>query len=300
MSKNLLFAHLALFAVSVIYGLNYVIAKDVMPNYIAPSGFILLRVGGAVLLFWLLSLFRKQEQIRRKDLPRLIACGLFGVAINQLLFFNGLNATTPINAAIMMTTNPILVLIAAAIILKERVTILKVTGITLGLLGALGLIAFGKSFGFGADTLKGDVLVFINAMSYGIYLVLVKPLMTKYSPLTVIKWAFSFGLLFVLPFGAEQFNEIQWAEFPEFIRWETAYVVICTTFLAYLLNIFALKRVQPSVVSIYIYSQPLLAAIVSISLGKDQIDALKLISAAFIFSGVYIVSRPKKKALKRT
>lgn len=292
-------AHLALFTVSVIYGLNYLIAKDVMPGYIQPSGFIMLRVGGALILFWAISLFIQSEKIRKRDMMRLALCGLFGVASNQLLFFNGLNITSPINAAIMMTTNPILVLIAAAIILKNPITIRKVSGIGLGLLGALGLILFGGEFGFGSDTLKGDILVFLNAMSYGIYLVLVKPLMSKYKPITVIKWAFLFGFLFVLPFGAKQFTEIEWASFPEFIWWEVFFVVIATTFLAFLLNIYALKKVQPTVVSIYIYSQPLLAALVSISLGKDSLDPNKLVSAVLIFVGVYLVSIPAKSTQKR-
>ena len=275
-----------------IYGLNYVLAKDVMPDYIAPSGFILLRVAGAVLLFWIVAPFAAREKVRKQDLLRLAICGLFGVAMNQLLFFNGLNITSPINAAIMMTTNPILVLIAAAIILKQRITVSKVVGILLGLAGALGLIAFGKSFGFGSDTLAGDLLVFLNAMSYGVYLVLVKPLMKKYAPITVIKWVFLFGLIIVIPFGGEQFSQIEWSGFPSFIWWETAFVVIGTTFFAYLLNIYALKRVEPSVVSIYIYSQPLLAAIVAIAMDKDQLDMNKILSAVLIFTGVYLVSKP--------
>jgi len=267
-----------------------------MPEYIGPSGFIFLRVGGAVLLFWIVAFFVNSEKVRRKNLGRMAICGFFGVAANQLLFFNGLNITTPINAAIMMTTNPILVLIAASIILKTRVTVRKVSGIFLGLIGALGLIAFGKKFGFGSDTLSGDLLVFMNAMSYGVYLVLVKPLMKKYAPITVIKWVFLFGFIYVIPFGSQQFSIVDWNSFPTHIWWETAFVVIATTFFAYLLNIFALKKVEPSVVSIYIYSQPLLATLVALSSGKDSLDMNKIISAILIFVGVFLVSGPSKQS----
>lgn len=290
MSTNLK-AHLAILGANVIYGVNYSIAKDVMPEYILPFGFIFCRVLGALLLFSVIGSFIK-EKVEKKDLLKLAVCGLFGVAANQLMFFYGLNLTNPINAGIIMTSNPILVLIASAIILKTRITSNKIIGIILGISGALIILLFKKGFAFGSDTIIGDTFIFLNALSYGIYLVLVKPLMSKYKPITVIKWVFTFGFLFVLPFGIPQANAIEWSSFNSEIWSKFLFVIIGTTFLAYLFNIYGLKRLSPSTVSTYIYLQPVLAAFFAISVGKDSFTWIKLVSALLIFSGVYLVSKP--------
>ncbi|MCH9822965.1 MAG: DMT family transporter [Bacteroidetes bacterium] len=284
-------AHAALFAANLIYGLNYSVAKDVMPEYIQPFGFILLRVLGASLLFWFFHSLLSNEKIDKKDWPRIALCGLFGVAMNQLLFFAGLNITTPINAAIIMTSNPILVIIAASIILHEVITKQKILGLSLGVIGALLIIIFKADFSFDSTTWPGDVMILMNAASYGVYLVIVKPLMTKYQPLTIIKWVFTFGLLYVIPFGFYDFMAIEWSSFTTTIWLETAFVVICTTFFAYLLNIFALKKLQPSTVSTYIYTQPVLASFFAIIMGKDELSLVKIVGAVLIFTGVYIVSK---------
>lgn len=284
-------AHAALFAANLIYGLNYSVAKDVMPEYIQPFGFILLRVLGASLLFWFFHSLLSNEKIDKKDWPRIALCGLFGVAMNQLLFFAGLNITTPINAAIIMTSNPILVIIAASIILHEVITKQKILGLSLGVIGALLIIIFKADFSFDSTTWPGDVMILMNAASYGVYLVIVKPLMTKYQPLTIIKWVFTFGLLYVIPFGFYDFMAIEWSSFTTTIWLETAFVVICTTFFAYLLNIFALKKLQPSTVSAYIYTQPVLASFFAIIMGKDELSLVKIVGAVLIFTGVYIVSK---------
>ncbi|MGB0402495.1 MAG: DMT family transporter [Salibacteraceae bacterium] len=290
MNKSVL-AHVAILTANLIYGINYTFAKDVMPGYIKPFGFIMLRALGALSLFWLVSLFFKSEKIEKKDFARLAACGFFGVALNQLLFFSGLNITSPINAAIIMTTNPILVLLVAAVILHDRITLQKVIGISLGIIGAGLLILFKGNFSIDTSTWFGDLLVFINSMSFGIYLVIVTPLMVKYNPLTVIKWVFTFGTLFVLPFGFQQFVEIEWQTFTLDISLKAGFVVVCTTFLAYLLNTIGLKSLKPSTVSTYIYSQPVFAAIFAIMLGKDELDMIKIAASILIFLGVYLVSR---------
>jgi len=291
-------AHLALFGANLIYGLNYTIAKDVMPTYIEPLGFILLRVSGAALLFWLLLLNRKWEKVAWKDLGRMAILALFGVAANQLLFFSGLNLTTPINAAIIMTSNPILVLIMSAIIIRERLTLLKILGIIIGASGAILLLTVqqkGQVALMDSNYMLGNLLIFLNATSYAIYLVLVKPIMNKYSPVTVIRWVFTFGLIYVTPIGWKQFHAIEWSTMPLPIVGATAYVVIGTTFLAYLLNILAIKKVNPSTVSTYIYLQPLLAAIYAIAIGADTLNTTMIISAALIFTGVYFVAVRKRQ-----
>ena len=283
-------AHIALLIANIIYGVNYTVAKDVMPAFILPFGFIFCRVVGALSLFWIIHSFN-YEKVDKKDMLLMAVCGFFGVFANQLMFFYGLNLTTPINAGIIMTSNPILVIIASAIILKNKITVLKIGGICLGITGAMLLLLFKKDFSFGSDTLAGDTFIFLNALSYGIYLVLAVPLMKKYKPLTVIKWVFTFGAIFVIPFGVQEFSEIQWSTFPNDIWLKFSFVVIGTTFFAYLLNIYGLKQMNPSVVATYIYLQPLLAAVFAISAGKDSLDWIKIIAAICIFSGVYLVSK---------
>lgn len=290
MSKNFL-AHSAILLANLIYGINYTFAKDVMPGYIEPFGFILLRVLGALPLFWLISALGPREKVSRKDLGRLALCGFFGVAANQLMFFAGLNITTPINAAIIMTTNPILVLIAASFILNQKITKTKILGIFLGIVGASALILFKGNLRIDSGAWIGDLLIFLNSMAYGVYLVLVAPLMGKYKPITVIKWVFAFGTLYVIPFGFNQFSEIQWSTFTLDVALKAGFVVFFTTFIAYLFNVFGLKYLKPSTVSTYIYSQPVFAAIVAILLAKDEITITKVIAAGFIFTGVYLVSK---------
>ena len=300
MKSNNLLAHGAVLGANIIYGITFSIAKDVMPDYLSPNAFILVRVTGAVLLFWLLAtLLKLHEPIEKRDWIRLAGAGMFGVAINQLLFFQGLSLTTPINAAIIMTVNPVMVLLIAAIILRNKITATKSLGIILGLGGAVLLTTYHQGEwvipDFGHETALGDFFVFLNATSYAIYLVLVKPIMQKYNPVTVIKWVFTFGFIYVIPFGFTQLMEVDWNAIPNAVYGEITFVVIATTFLAYLFNIFGLKKLSPSTVSIYIYLQPFFATIVALSLGKDDLSFIKIISAAFIFTGVYLVSkRPKK------
>ena len=222
LNKTLL-AHFALFIANLIYAINYSFAKDVMPDFIMPSGFILLRVIGAVILFSVAYLFFIKEQVEKKDLFRLALCGVFGVAINQLLFFEGLNLTTPINAAIVMTSNPILVILLSFLILKESITIRKCIGILFGLVGASILILKGGQLDFSSLHQTGNLFVLINATSYGLYLVIVKPMMKKYHPLTVMFYVFSFGLIYVIPFGFSELSSVNWNIIPSNIYLEIVF-----------------------------------------------------------------------------
>lgn len=295
--NRIFLSHVALIIVNLIYALNYTIAKDVMPEYIEPSGFILLRVIGGSILFFFIYFFIVKERVKKKDFFRLMLCGLFGVAINQLFFFEGLNLTTPINAAIIMTISPVLVIITSAIIIKEKITARKIIGIFLGLIGACILILNSGDISFKNDFFTGNILVLINATSYAIYLVLVKTLMKRYNPITVMFYVFIFGLIFVLPFGIDEIQKIDLTTFNEEIYLKIGFVVICTTFIAYMFNAFALKSLNPSVVSVYIYLQPLLASLIAIALNSDSLSLVKILSAIFIFSAVFLVSIPSKKVI---
>ncbi|MFQ5445606.1 MAG: DMT family transporter [Saprospiraceae bacterium] len=285
-------AHAALSAVALIYGANYTIAKVILDGeYIQPYALTLLRVASGVIFFWLFHGAFVKEKIERQDIPLFILCGLTGVAINQMLFIAGLKLTTHINAALIMTATPILVLVASWFLLKEPITGKKVLGIGLGIAGAAILIIYGKKFAFTKDGLLGDIMIFLNATSFGIYLVIVKTLMRKYNPLTVAKWIFTFGIFFVLPFGTHELINTPMNAFTPRIWLAVAYVLICTTFFAYLFNAIALKLVSPSTVSIYIYLQPLIATAIALLFGKDELTIIKVAAGAFIFTGVFLVSR---------
>lgn len=291
MSKNYK-AHIALLFANIIYALNYGWAKDVMEGgYLEPFAFILIRAIGATLLFWVVSLFFS-ERVENKDKLKLLLCGIFGVAANQLLFFKGLDQTTRVNAAIIMVASPIIVALLSAVLIKEKPSATRIVGILLGLTGACFIILQGESNNQGAS-LIGNLLIVLNATSYGLYLVLVKPLMKKYSPITVVKWVFTFGLIIVTPFGLTEIDTIVW-EMPNDILLKVGFVVVFTTFFTYLLNIYGVKRVSPTVVSSYIYLQPILTSIIAAFSGTETITIMMAISSIIIFIGVYLVSKPSK------
>jgi drug/metabolite transporter (DMT)-like permease len=297
-ATTLVKSHLALFTVNALYGANHIIAKGVMPIYLSPNVFIAMRVVGATALFWIVKSFRVKEKIARKDLFLCAICGVFGVANNQLFFFHGLNLSSSINAGIIMTLNPIMVAILAYFILKEPLSMLKSVGI---ILGAIGAVLLTLTAGTGAgDSVLGDLFLFINALSYGIYLVLVKPLMKRYSPLTVITYVFSFGTMYVLLFPPT-ISDLLVTDFsiiPAEVWWKIIYVIVGVTFLAYLLTVTALKHLSASVSSSYIYFQPMMVILFTflfsyIGLADDYsatITLEKVMYMLIIFSGVYITS----------
>jgi drug/metabolite transporter (DMT)-like permease len=293
--KSFFRVHLLLIIVNVIYGINFTVAKSVMPAFIEPLGFIVIRVGVSMLLFTAMHFLFIREKVDTKDFPLLMLCALFGVALNQSLFFIGIKYTTPIHGSLIMIATPILVLIFSRLVAREKVNKLKTIGILLGASGALVLVLFGKTIVAGVNTPLGDLFIFLNATCYAIYLVIVKKLMNKYNPFTVVKWIFIFGFIFVLPFGWNQFSQIQWHTFTTPVWIAVASVVLGATFIAYLFNNIALRHASPSVVGIYIYLQPLVAAAVAIYFGKDVLSPIKLVAALLIFVGVYLVSKPDKK-----
>lgn len=284
---------MAALLVSIIYGVTFTIAKDVMPEFIEPFGFILLRVGGSVLLFWMVSFFGPKEKIAKSDFPRIIAAAFFGVALNMLTFFKGLSYTSPIMGAVLMVTTPMIVLILSTIIMKERMLKRKVFGIILGLAGTISLILYGKSMINAPNEMLGNLLVFINAISYGFYLIIVKKLMDKYNAFTFVKWIYTFGFIMVLPFGWSEFDAVNWSLVPTDIYWKIGFVVVFSTFLTYLLNLVSMRELKPTTVAVFIYLQPLFATVFAISLGKDELSWVKIGSAILIFTGVYLVTQKK-------
>jgi drug/metabolite transporter (DMT)-like permease len=283
--------HLALFTVSALYGATFTIAKEVMNGYVGASAFIVIRVATAALLFLIFhSLFIREKVTHRPDLLRMSVCSIFGVGLNMLLFFNGLKLTTPINGAVLMTCTPIFVVIFAAWLLREKITLLRGGGVLLAASGAALLIG-GTRFDFSSSTAYGDLMVTINAIIYSFYLVYAKPLMQKYHPFTVSKWTFLAGTLLVLPFGYEQLAEVSWSAMPPKIALYIVFVAVGTTFLTYLLNAWALRHATPSLVGSYIYLQPVLATVIAILSQRDELTIAKFSFTMLIFAGVYLVSK---------
>lgn len=303
MKQKTLQAHIALLLVNVLYGASHVLAKGVMPGFLTPTVFILFRVVGATALFWLVLSLTKRSKIERKDFPLIALCGLFGVAINQLFFFHGLNLSSAFNSGIIMALNPIMVVILSFFLLKERLTAFKITGITLGATGAILLTL--KASAHIVDSRLGDLFLFLNALSYAIYLVLAKPLMKKYSPIQVITWVFTFGLFFVLLFPPtlSELSQTDFQRIPTEIWWKITYVVIGVTFLTYLLTIFGLKYLSATISSAYIYTQPVMVLLFTFLFAiigwsedyRSTITSEKILYMFVIFTGVYLTSKSTSK-----
>lgn len=291
---------LAIFAAlgaTVIYGVNHTVAKGVMPTHVRPFGFIFLRVCGAAILFWLISFFGPKEKIEKKDWGRLLVCALLGMSINMLSFFKGLQLSTPINSAVLVTMVPIITVMVSALFLKEKITLNKGVGIFLGFIGAVGLILFGAETRQNAPNIPmGNFLFIINAVSYGSYLVVVKKLIEKYHPFTLMKWLFTIAIFVNLPITLPEVLEIKWSTVPLWAFGSIAFVVIGTTFLTYFFNIFALAQLKASSVGAFVYMQPLVGILFALFTGKDNLTFVKITAMCFVLVGVYLASKkPKRK-----
>jgi drug/metabolite transporter (DMT)-like permease len=286
-------AHLSLLAANIFYGVNYSIAKAVMPDYIKPLALVSVRSISAVVLFWITSLFLPKEPVNRKDLLFLFGCSFFGVVINQILFLAGLNLTSPINSSIIISTNPIFAFVFAAFILKERITFLKGSGLAIGLSGVLLLILQNGTPDLGSSTFLGDVITLVNTISWAFYTVIIKRMLEKYHPVTVLKWTFFFGMFTTIPAGYKQWSTMDWSSIPLHIWLGIGFIIVFATYLGYLLISFGLRRLSPTIVSTYTYTQPVLAAYIASMMGQDHIDIVMIISALLIFAGVFVVSRQK-------
>ena len=290
MNKRYL-ALIAAFLATSIYGINHTLAKEVMPVYIGSSGFIMLRLLGASLIFWLIGLFTPNEKIEKKDFLKILLAAILGMCINMLSFFRGLELSTPINSGIIITLSPVLVLILSYFFLKEKITTKKIIGILIGFAGAVFLILNSSKTGINAPNIPlGNSFFLLNASAYAGYLIVIKPLTNKYNIFTLMKWLFLIGLILSTPITFNQFVEVNWTELPWFAIWRMAYVVIGTTFLTYLFNVYALKTLSPTTVGSFIYLQPIITIGFALITGNDILDTTKLFSCLLVFIGIYLVS----------
>jgi len=291
-------AHIALIIANIIFGVNYSVAKSVMPDQIKPFALVSLRSFVTTILFWIASHFIPKETVSRKDLLYLFACSFFGVVINQTLFLVGLNMTSPINSSIILATNPIFAFVFAALILKEKISFMKGAGLAIGLFGVLMLILQNGTPDIGSSTFLGDIYTLVNTISWAFYTVIIKRMLEKYHPITVMKWTFFFGMFTTIPVGYSQWSVMDWSAISLNGWLGIGFVVVLSTFLGYLLITYGLRRLSPTIVSIYIYMQPVIAAYVATLIGQDRIDLVMVVSALLIFAGVFFVSWQKKNSIK--
>ncbi|MEI7980057.1 MAG: DMT family transporter, partial [Bacteroidota bacterium] len=287
-------AHLALLTTTLIFGFAYNIVKGLMPVMLSPMQLIFIRLLGGMIIFWLFQRLFVFEKVERRDLLMLAICGIFGFALNQALFYEGLNLSTPVDASLIHVLSPILVMVFASLIIGERMTWKKSGGIALGASGVLILIYFGSTVNFGQSHATGNILIFLNMVFYALYLVLIKPLVSRYHTTTILKWVSFFGFLFILPFSLKPALQINFAAITTQGWLAIVYIIVLNTFLAYLLINFALKQVSASIVSYYSYLQPVLASVMAVSIGQGSITLPKIFAALLIFAGVYIVNREKQ------
>ena len=265
MDKNKLIALISAFIATTIYGLNHTIAKVIMPDYIGAFGLVQLRLIGAGFIFFIVSFLAPKQKIDTADYLRLFFAALLGMCINMLMFLKGLELSTPINSSVMITLTPVMVLVLSYIFLKEKIGILKLGGIMIGFAGALILIFYGKKLSANApNAMLGNIMFLINASAFAGYLVLSKPLTQKYNTLVLMKWMFFIGIILALPVTFNEFRSVEWTSLPFTAVWRMSFVVVGTTFLTYLLNMYALKSLPASTIGAFIYLQPPIAIIYAI------------------------------------
>lgn len=300
MSRRTL-AILAAAAATTIYGLNHTIAKGVMPHYVQAFGFIFLRVAGATLLFWLIAPLGPRQSIEKRDWGRLLVCSFFGMVINMLAFFKGLELSTPVNSAILVTITPIIVAVLSYFLIRERLTRPRLLGIGLGFAGALALIVMNEPQGMNAPNIPlGNALFVLNATCYGTYLILAKKLTEKYHPFVLMRWLFTLAFFMNLPVTLPEVLEVQWAAIPAEGLWAIGFVVLGTTFMTYLFNVFALTQLKASTLSVFIYAQPIIGIAYALLSGHDTLSLLDLAAAALVFAGVYLASRRPRPGVSGT
>lgn len=292
-------AHLGILAANIFFAINLSTVKYLTENsFIQPFAINILRVGISALLFWSLLLFSpgNQYKIDKKDRGRIILCALCGIALNQSFFIKGLSLTYSIHAALLLLITPIIISVAAVIILREGFSVLKITGLLLGITGAVILISARNNTGSGRDIILGDVLIILNAIVYAAYFILVKPLMLRYHPLNVMRWIFTIGLIGIFPLGFRELTQIPWPVFG-INEWACiALVVITGTFLAYLFNVYGIKTLGAGVTGAYIYTQPVFASIIAMIFLGEKLELYKILSAVFIFAGVFLSTKTFKKS----
>ena len=300
MQGDKLKGHLAIAAAYVIFGLNIVFCKDIATSgTVSPYVLFTLRALGASLLFWLLSAFLPKEKVERKDFPKIAAASLIGLFVPQMTFLMAITMSSAIDTALIGTLGPIFTMFFAFFFLKEPITGKKAGGVALSFAGILLLIFNSVHQGGAASTSPlGVALLLLNSRSFSLYLGLFRPLISKYSVVTFMKWSFLVSLVVSLPVSARDLLLTDFAAIPVNVRWEIAYLIFFATVVAYYLIPYGQKFIRPTLVSIYSYLQPIIAAIVSILAGLDSLSWQKMLAAALVVGGVVLVGKSRSAHAK--
>ena len=288
--------HIALLVANVIFGLNTTISRTLMPEILSPYSLTFFRLSGAMLLFWTASLFIKSEHVPPKDILQLFFASIFALVLNQLPYFVGLSITSPIDASIVVTTLPILTMLLAAIIIKEPITTMKAVGVLVGASGALLLIFNSHTPKVGESNFWGNMIVLGAVASFAIYLTVFKKLISRYSPITIMKWMFLFATITCYPFCHNALLQTNFATFSASVILRIAYVVVLSTFFTYMLIAIGQKVLRPTTFSMYNYLQPIVASFAAVIIGIDTFGIEKALATVLVFAGVYIVTQSKSRA----
>lgn len=293
--------HLMILGTTIIYSFNTNFMKVVMPEWILPNGLVLLRCSASALGFWLISLFvhppKTTPSPTRKDILMMLLGGVLGLGGNLLLYINGLSLTGPIDAFVIRTTQPIIVIALGVIFLHTIFTKYKALGILIGLAGAL-YASIMPHEGIVHDSFGGDILVFLSSVSYSFFLILIKPYSQKFDSITVMKWMSLSSFVIAFPFGIREL--IQASVFtgnaPIHIWLELGYILLFATITGYFLSVYALNYISPFIESIYKYLLPITGAAISILMGLQKFSYHDPIALALIIIGFIIIN--KKRVIK--
>lgn len=288
--------HIALFVANLIFGLNTPITRTIVPQVVDPFVMTFFRMIGAAILFWTISIFTKQERVPTKDIVLFFFAAVFAIVLNQTFFIYGLSKTSPIDASLVITLVPIVTMVLSAIFIKEPITFKKAIGVIIGASGAMILILGGSNDSSSASSLVGNLIVLSSVFSFAIYLSLFKDLISRYSPITAMKWMFLFATILTLPVSYKMFIQTDFASFDTSVILRIGYVVVLATFFTYMLIPIGQKTLRPTTVSMYNYLQPIVASVATVIIGMDKFGVDKIISAVLVFFGVYLVTQSKSKA----
>ena len=292
MKPNPLLIHGALFAVNLLFAINYIVSKLGMSSF-DPFTFAYLRVVGAAII--LNVLIRGVAPLSRADFKRVVLYSLLGVVINQSMFLGGLALTSAHVAAILITAVPLFTLGAAMVFKEERVTAMKVAGIALAAASALTVVG-GEGLGGATKSVVGDLLIVGNSLSYALFLVLSKPDMARLGPRRVIARMFAIAAVLMLPIAAVPMLRLHWRTIPPTAWLSLAFVIAGPTIAAYLLNAWALAHTDSSLVAAYTYLQPILTVVMAAMFLGEQIRPLAIVAGVLIFTGVWLAGRAARIA----
>lgn len=297
MTKDKWHGHMAILTTNLIFGLNTPIAKTIVPQWISPYALTLLRMSSAALIFWIIGHFFEKEKVSGKDLMTIFWGALFGLVGAQLSFANALLYSSPVTISLIAAMTPVVVMLLAAAVLKEPITLKKAAGVLIGISGALLIIFHSMGGESKPGSMTGNILCIVNIVTYAIYLVITRPVSQRYSPITLMKWMFLFSALISLPLGYDDLMHT-----PAFttgthvhVLLRLGYVVVMATGIAYFLVPMALKRIRPTTVSMYNNIQPIIASAIAIIIGQDVLSWDKPAAAVLVFTGVYLVTQSKSK-----